>query len=112
MFKQGQSAAKTVEISEAYQGYVDQCMAKYQPVGAVETRLVRTMAHSLWSLNQVHWDVIATYVDWQRRERSTEIFFRTLLELRVLQLEEDREVRELQRIQAADFAAYISRRPN
>jgi hypothetical protein len=100
MSTQAQTAAKAGEVSAEYQAHVDSCIARHEPATVEEDVLVRTMADALWSAQ----------VDSNCYEKSLEIYFRAYGELRDARREEDREIRELHRTQAADFSAYVNAR--
>jgi hypothetical protein len=100
MSTQAQTAAKAGEVSAEYQAHVDRFIARHEPATAGERLLVRKMADAIWSAQ----------LDSNCYEKSIEIYFRAYGELRDTRREEDREIRELHRTQAADFSAYLNAR--
>jgi hypothetical protein len=101
MSTQAQTAAKADEVSGKYQAHVDCVIARHEPATVEEKLLVQKMADALWSGR----------VDSNCYEKSIEIYFRAYNELRDIRREDEREIRELHRVQAADFSAYLSARP-
>lgn len=100
MSTQAQSGAKAGEVSAEYQAHIDSCIARHEPATVEEELLVRTMADALWSAQ----------ADSNCYEKWIEIYFRAYNELRDIRREEEREIRELHRVQAADFSAYLNAR--
>ena len=93
------------EVSAGYQAHVDGFIARHEPTTAGERLLVRKMADAVWSIRQ-----FPGSCDPKRYENSMAIYFRAYSKLRDIRSEEDREIRELHRKQAADFSAYIRSR--
>jgi hypothetical protein len=100
MSTQTQTAAKAGEVSAEYQAHIDSCMARYEPATVEEESLVRTMADASWSAQ----------ADSTCYEKSIEIYLRAYGELWDIRRDEDWEIRELHRKQAADFTAYMNSR--
>jgi hypothetical protein len=105
MSTQAQSAAKAGEVSTEYQVHVDRFVARHEPTTVDEKLLVRKMADAMWSISKSR-----GICDPKHYEKSIEIYFRAYSELRAIQSEDEKEIRELHRRQAADFAAYIRSR--
>jgi hypothetical protein len=105
MSTQAQTAAKAGEVSAEYRAHVDRYIARHEPATAGEKLLVRKMADAMWSIHQIR-----GICDPKRYEKSMKIFFSAYGKLRAIQSNEEREIRELHREQAADFSAYIRSR--
>ncbi len=116
MSTQAKSALIAREDRTEYHAHLEQYFSEQEPANPHEKFLVRQMADAMWRIRRIELLIFDSSLGGNRRadpklnryEKAIEgIYFRAARELRILRKREEKEIREIQRKQAAEFSSMI-----